>query len=191
MRLLLIGAPGSGKGTQATRLAEHFGIAHISSGDLLRGHVDEGTSLGKQVHRYVSRGDLVPDQIVLDMLRKPIVEASARGGYVLDGFPRTVEQAETAYETARELGVAVQVAAYLDVPREELVRRLLARGRGGDDTQEVIEHRLEVYESRTRPMVAYYADREVLVTVDGSKPEDEVTRDLIHELELHTPLDAD
>ena len=191
MRLLLIGAPGAGKGTQATRLAEHFGIAHISSGDLLRGHVEEETSLGKQVQQYVSLGDLVPDQIVLDMLRKPIVEASARGGYVLDGFPRTVEQAEIAYETARELGVAVQVAAYLDVPREELVRRLLARRRGGDDTQEVIEHRLEVYESRTRPMVAYYADREVLVTVDGSKPEDEVTADLIHELELHKPLYAD
>jgi adenylate kinase len=191
MRLLLIGAPGAGKGTQATRLAEHFGIAHISSGDLLRGHVGDETSLGKQVQQYVSLGDLVPDQIVLDMLRKPIVEASARGGYVLDGFPRTVEQAEIAYETARELGVAVQVAAYLDVPREELVRRLLARRRGGDDTQAVIEHRLEVYESRTRPMVAYYADREVLVTVDGSKPEDEVTRDLIHELELHKPLYAD
>jgi adenylate kinase len=191
MRLLLIGAPGAGKGTQATRLAEHFGIAHISSGDLLRGHVGDETSLGKQVQQYVSLGDLVPDQIVLDMLRKPIVEASARGGYVLDGFPRTVEQAEIAYETARELGVAVQVAAYLDVPREELVRRLLARRRGGDDTQAVIEHRLEVYESRTRPMVAYYADREVLVTVDGSKPEDEVTGDLIHELELHKPLYAD
>ncbi len=191
MRLLLIGAPGAGKGTQATRLAEHFGIAHISSGDLLRGHVGDETSLGKQVQQYVSLGDLVPDQIVLDMLRKPIVEASARGGYVLDGFPRTVEQAEIAYETARELGVAVQVAAYLDVPREELVRRLLARGRGGDDMQDVIEHRLEVYESRTRPMVAYYADREVLVTVDGSKPEDEVTRELIHELELHKPLYAD
>jgi adenylate kinase len=191
MRLLLIGAPGAGKGTQATRLAEHFGIAHISSGDLLRGHVGDETSLGKQVQQYVSLGDLVPDQIVLDMLRKPIVEASARGGYVLDGFPRTVEQAEIAYETARELGVAVQVAAYLDVPREELVRRLLARRRGRDDTQAVIEHRLEVYESRTRPMVAYYADREVLVTVDGSKPEDEVTRDLIHELELHKPLYAD
>ena len=123
MRLLLIGAPGAGKGTQATRLAEHFGIAHISSGDLLRGHVGDETALGRQVQQYVSLGDLVPDQIVLDMLRKPIVEASARGGYVLDGFPRTVEQAEIAYETARELGVAVQVAAYLDVPREELVRR--------------------------------------------------------------------
>ena len=89
MRLLLIGAPGAGKGTQAVRLAEHFGITHISSGDLLRRHVEEETPFGRQVKEFVSRGDLVPDQMVLDMLRKPIVEASARGGYVLDGFPRT------------------------------------------------------------------------------------------------------
>ena len=106
MRLLLIGAPGAGKGTQAVRLAEHFGITHISSGDLLRKHVEEETPFGRQVKEFVSRGDLVPDQMVLDMLRKPIVEASARGGYVLDGFPRTVEQAEIAYETAKALGVA-------------------------------------------------------------------------------------
>ena len=149
MRLLLIGAPGAGKGTQAVRLAEHFGITHISSGDLLRKHVEDETPFGVQIKEFVSRGDLVPDQMVLDMLRKPIVEASARGGYVLDGFPRTVEQAEIAYETAKALGVAVQVAAYLEVGRDELVRRLLARGRGSDDTQDVIEHRLEVYNQKT------------------------------------------
>lgn len=183
MRLLLIGAPGAGKGTQAVRLAEHFGITHISSGDLLRQHVTEGTDLGRRVQQYVSRGDLVPDQMVLDMLRKPIVAASEQGGYVLDGFPRTVEQAEIAYETARELGVAVQVAAYLDVAREELVRRLLARGRGSDDTQDVIEHRLEVYEERTFPMIDYYDRREILVRVDGSQPEDDVTRALVERLE--------
>lgn len=185
MRLLLIGAPGSGKGTQAVRLAEHFGITHISSGDLLRQHVRDGTAFGRQVQQYVSRGDLVPDQMVLDMLRKPIVEASARGGYVLDGFPRTVEQAEIAYQTARELGVAVQVAAYLDVGRDELVRRLLARGRGADDTQEVIEHRLEVYEAKTRPMIDYYRARERLVTVNGARPEDEVSWSLVVQLQKH------
>ena len=183
MRLLLIGAPGAGKGTQAARLAEHFGITHISSGDLLRQHVTEGSDLGRRVQQYVSRGDLVPDQMVLDMLRKPIVAASERGGYVLDGFPRTVEQAEIAYETARELGVAVQVAAYLDVASDELVRRLLARGRGSDDTEDVIAHRLEVYEERTRPMVDYYERREILVRVDGSQPEDDVTRSLVERLE--------
>jgi adenylate kinase len=185
MRLLLIGAPGSGKGTQAVRLAEHFGITHISSGDLLRQHVVDGTAFGKQVQEFVSRGDLVPDQMVLDMLRKPIVEASAQGGYVLDGFPRTVEQAEIAYETARELGVAVQVAAYLDVGRDELIRRLLARGRGSDDTQEVIEHRLEVYEAKTRPMIEYYANRERLVTVNGARPPDEVSWSLVVQLQKH------
>jgi adenylate kinase len=185
MRLLLIGAPGAGKGTQAVKLAEHFGVAHISSGDLLRQHVNDHTALGAKVKEYVSAGDLVPDQLVLDMLRKPIVEASANGGYVLDGFPRTVDQAEIAYETARELGVAVQIAAYLEVPREELVRRLLARGRGADDTQAVIEHRLEVYDAKTQPMIAYYRDREILVTVDGSLPADDVTAALVDQIEHH------
>jgi adenylate kinase len=183
MRLLLIGAPGAGKGTQAVRLAEHFGITHISSGDLLRTHVTEDSAFGQQVKQFVSRGDLVPDQMVLDMLRKPIVEASAKGGYVLDGFPRTVEQAEIAYETAKELGVQVQVAAYLDVGRDELVRRLLARGRGSDDTQEVIEHRLEVYDQKTRPMIEYYAARERLVTVNGARPADEVSWSLVVQLQ--------
>jgi adenylate kinase len=185
MRLLLIGAPGAGKGTQAVRLAEHFGITHISSGDLLRQHVTDGTPFGRQVQQFVSRGDLVPDQMVLDMLRKPIVEASAKGGYVLDGFPRTVEQAEVAYQTARELGVAVQVAAYLDVGRDELVRRLLARGRGSDDTQAVIEHRLEVYDQKTMPMIDYYAKRERLVTVNGARPADEVSWSLVVQLQKH------
>jgi adenylate kinase len=185
MRLLLIGAPGAGKGTQAVRLAEHFGITHISSGDLLRQHVTDGTPFGRQVQQFVSRGDLVPDQMVLDMLRKPIVEASAKGGYVLDGFPRTVEQAEVAYQTARELGVAVQVAAYLDVGRDELVRRLLARGRGSDDTQAVIEHRLEVYDQKTMPMIDYYANRERLVTVNGARPADEVSWSLVVQLQRH------
>jgi len=185
MRLLLIGAPGSGKGTQAVRLAEHFGIAHISSGDLLRQHVTDHTAFGEQVQKYVSRGDLVPDEMVLDMLRRPIVEASAKGGYVLDGFPRTVEQAEIAYETASKLGVAVQIAAYLDVGRDELVRRLLARGRGSDDTEEVIEHRLEVYEAKTRPMIAYYEQRERLVTVNGARRPDEVSWSLIVQLQKH------
>jgi len=183
MRLLLIGAPGSGKGTQAVRLAERLRITHISSGDLLRQHVADETTLGKTVKEYVTRGDLVPDKMVLDMLRKPIVSASENGGYVLDGFPRTVEQAEVAYDTAKELGVAVQVAIYLDVERPELVRRLLARGRGSDDTEAVIEHRLEVYEEKTRPMVAYYADREKLITVNGARPVDEVTWSLMVQLQ--------
>jgi adenylate kinase len=175
MRLLLIGAPGAGKGTQAVRIAEHFGVVHISSGDLLRQHIADETAIGKAAKAYVARGDLVPDAIVMDMLRKPVVAASNGPGYVLDGFPRTVEQAEIAYEVARDLGVAVQIAIYLDVPREELVRRLLARGRGADDTPEVIEHRLQVFAERTLPMLDYYQTRERLVVVNGARPMDEVT----------------
>lgn len=183
MRILLIGAPGSGKGTQAVRIAEHFGITHISSGDLLRRHVSEGTSIGRSVKAYVDRGDLVPDAFVRDMLRKPVIAANEAGGYVLDGFPRTVEQAKAAYETARELGVSVRIAVYLDVPTEELIRRLLARGRGTDDTEDVIAHRLEVFREHTMPMVDYYAEREELVKVDGARPPDEVTKSLLGELE--------
>lgn len=175
MRVLLIGAPGAGKGTQAVVVAERLGIVHISSGDLLRDHITRGTAIGRAAAAYVSRGDLVPDAVVLDMLRKPVVAGSEGGGYVLDGFPRTVEQAEAAHAVARELGVGVQVAVHLDVPIDELVRRLLSRGRGADDTADVIEHRLAVYAERTRPMLAYYAERERLVTVNGARPESEVS----------------
>ena len=174
MRMLLIGAPGAGKGTQAGLIAERFGITHISSGDLLRWHVTEGTSIGRAAKEFLARGDLVPDAVVMDMLRKPTVAASQSGGYVLDGFPRTVDQAKAAYETARGLGVAVEVAIFLEVRPEELTRRLLARGRGQDDTPDVIAHRLEVFEAKTRPMLDYYAQREELITVNGARPINEV-----------------
>jgi adenylate kinase len=170
MRLLLIGAPGAGKGTQAGLLAERFGITHISSGDLLRQHVRDLTPLGQQVKAYVDNGDLVPDGLVMDMLRKPVVAAARAGGYVLDGFPRTVEQAEASYAVVRELGVEVQAAVHLDVPRDELVRRLLARGRGSDDTREVIEHRLQVYTEMTVPLLDYYAGRRRRRAAGGCSP---------------------
>jgi adenylate kinase len=183
MRLLLIGAPGAGKGTQAELLAARFGIAHISSGDLLREHVRGMTSLGQQVKSYVDRGDLVPDGLVMDMLRKPVVAAARSGGYVLDGFPRTVQQAEASYAVVRELGVEVQAAVHLDVPADELVRRLLARGRGSDDTRAVIEHRLAVYLEMTVPLLDYYAGREWMFVVDGSAPADAVHQGIVRRIE--------
>lgn len=158
MRLLLIGAPGAGKGTQAGRISARFGIAHISSGDLLRQHVRDRTSLGQRVKSYVDNGDLVPDGVVMDMLHKPVLAAAS--GYVLDGFPRTVGQAKASYAVVRALGAEVQAAIHLDVPREELVHRLLARGRGSDDTEAVVEHRLKVYQENTVPLLEYYAGRE-------------------------------
>jgi adenylate kinase len=177
MRLLMIGAPGAGKGTQAERLAARFGIAHICSGDLLRQHVRDQTSIGQTVKSYLDRGDLVPDGMVMDMLRKPVLAAAS--GYVLDGFPRTVEQAKASYAVVRELGVEVQAAIHLDVPREELVRRLLARGRGSEDTQAVVEHRLQVYLDKTVPLLEYYAGREWLFTVDGTRPAETVHEDIV------------
>ena len=186
MRLLLIGAPGAGKGTQATRIADHFHVAHISSGDLLRDHVARETAIGRAAQEYMERGDLVPNEIVLDMLRKPVTEAAAAGGYVLDGFPRTVEQAEAAYAVAKDLGVAVQVAVHLAVNSASLVERLVARGQESgrtDDTPEVIKHRIDVYEEMTQPLLDYYAQRERLVTVNGERPIDEVTWSVVVQLQ--------
>ena len=182
MRLLLIGAPGAGKGTQAGRLAERFGITHISSGDLLRQHVKDRTSIGQTIKAYVDAGDLVPDAVVMDMLRKPVVTAAESGGYVLDGFPRTVDQAKAAFEVARALGVQVQAAVHLDVPDEELIRRLLARGRGSDDTEEVIAHRLQVFREKTIPLLEYYAGREWMFAVDGARPAGQVHTDIVGRL---------
>jgi adenylate kinase len=188
MRLLLIGAPGAGKGTQAEKLSTRFNIAHISSGDLLRQHVREQTTLGQRIKEYVDAGDLVPDALVMDMLRKPVVSASEAGGYVLDGFPRTVDQAKTAFETARELGVEVQAAVHLYVPDQELIRRLLARSRGSDDTEDVIAHRLQVYQEKTIPLLEYYANREWMFSVDGTRTPDEVHEAIVNRLEKLTAL---
>jgi len=182
MRLLLIGAPGAGKGTQAELLAKRFGLVHISSGDLLRQHVRDKTALGRTIESYVDKGDLVPDSVVLDMLRKPVVAAVEAGGYVLDGFPRTVEQAEASFPVAQALGVEVQAAIHLDVPTGELVRRLLSRRRGSEDTEEVIEHRLEVYLEKTVPLLAYYAGRELMFAVDGAQPPEVVHEEIVARL---------
>ena len=190
MRLLLIGAPGAGKGTQAGRLAERFRITHISSGDLLRQHVKDRTSIGQKIKAYVDAGDLVPDAVVMDMLRKPVVAAAESGGYVLDGFPRTVDQAKAAFEVASALDVEVQGAVHLDVPDEELIRRLLARGRGSDDTEEVIAHRLQVYRDKTIPLLEYYAGREWMFAVDGTRSPDQVHQDIVTRLRKLAAFDT-
>jgi adenylate kinase len=185
MRLLMIAPPGGGKGTQANRLAEHFEIEHISSGDLLRQEIEAGTELGREVQGYVRNGDLVPDSVILDLLLDRVMAASAEGGYILDGFPRNREQAEAAYELAQPLGITVDAAVNLDVPVDEVLRRLRARagieGRS-DDTEDTIRHRLEVYQKATAPLLDYYGERGVLVNIDGAKSPDEVTADILDAL---------
>lgn len=186
MRLLMIGAPGAGKGTQAEQIATHFGLTHISSGDLFRQHVARKTAIGRVAKAYLQRGDLVPDAVVMDMLYKPVTKANQGAGYVLDGFPRTVEQAEAEYSVAKDLGVAVQAAVHLEVPTDDLVERLVARGQATgrtDDTEEVITHRLEVYAEKTTPLLNYYREREQLVTVNGARAIDEVTWSVIVQLQ--------
>ena len=178
MRLLLLAPPGAGKGTQGERLAVWTGARHIAAGDLLRAQASAGGPLGRQIADVQARGDLVPDQIVLDVLTPAVVEAAARGGYVLDGFPRTLPQATAAAGLAARLGVELQAAVYLHAPEAVLTRRLLDRaGPGGraDDRAEVIRHRLEVYAEATVPLVAYYTERGILVAVDADQSPDSVT----------------
>ena len=182
MRLILLSPPGAGKGTHAALLSEATGVRHISSGDVLRAEVARGTELGRQLEHYTSRGDLVPDDLIFEILLPVVVEASrSTGGFLLDGFPRTVPQAERAAQLGVELELVADAAVHLSAPREVLVSRLLARAeREGrtDDTAEVIEHRLSVYDSLTEPLVGYYRDRGILLEVDADRPTDEVQHDL-------------
>jgi adenylate kinase len=177
MRLLMVAAPGGGKGTQGQRLAADYGIKHVSSGDVLRAEVRAGTPVGREVVTYQKRGDLVPDEIVFDLLTPVVSAAAAHGGYILDGFPRTVPQAIAAADIGRRLDLTLDAAVYLNVPDPVLLQRLLARARA-DDTAEVIRHRLEVFAETSGPLVDYYRDRGILVEVNGDQPPDSITADI-------------
>jgi adenylate kinase len=187
MRLLMVAPPGAGKGTQAAKLASHYGVAHLSSGELFRNEVAEGTPIGRIAAAYLKRGDLVPDDLVMQMLAGPVLRAARAGGYVLDGFPRTLVQAEEAYAWAQQVeGVELQAVVHLIVSREELLRRLLARATAdgrSDDTIETIEHRLDVYDNETEPLLGYYAGRGLVVDIDGEQPVDKVFDDIVSSIE--------
>jgi adenylate kinase len=177
VRLLMIAAPGGGKGTQSERLAAKFGVQHISSGDVLRAAAGAGTQVGREVAAHQQRGDLVPDQIVFDLLTPVVSAAAARGGYILDGFPRTVPQAMTAADIGRRLDLTLDAAVYLNVPEPVLTQRLLSRARA-DDTADVIRHRLQVFAESSGPLIDYYRDRGILVEVDGDQPPDAISADI-------------
>ena len=187
VRVVMLSPPGAGKGTHGRWLTRQTGAAHISSGDLLRAEVARGSDLGRQVAAYTARGDLVPDELIFDVLI-PVVVAAARetGGYVLDGFPRTMPQALRAAQIAAELGIISDAVIYLTAPEEELVARLLDRAeRDGrpDDTLGVIRHRLAVYARETAPLVDYYRGRGILLELSTNRPEADVRADLRHWLE--------
>jgi len=188
MRVLLIGPPGAGKGTQASRIADHFDLDRIATGDLLREQVANGTELGKVAKEYMDRGDLVPDDIVIEMTRDRMVEAAGEGGYVLDGYPRTLAQAEAAYRWATARGIQFDLTLYFEIEEDELLARLAGRAREqhrSDDAEETVRHRLEVFAAQTHPLVDYYQRRGILVRINAVGPVDAISEEIFATLHWH------
>lgn len=187
MRLLLVAAPGAGKGTQAAKLADHYGIANLSSGDLLRREIAADSEIGREAVDYVRRGDLVPDDLIFQVLANPLIEATRNGGYVLDGFPRNLHQAEEAYRAVKDMpSIELQAVVHLAVPLRELTRRLLARsGEEGriDDMASVVTHRLDVFAAETEPLLGFYRKRGLVVDIDGDQRVDLVFSEIVRELD--------
>ena len=205
MRIVLVGPPGAGKGTQAQFIASHLAIPKISTGDIFRYNVSHGTALGRKAKDYMGRGDLVPDEVTIAMVRDRLSEDDAQEGFLLDGFPRNVPQAETLEKMLSEWETRLDLVLELVVDDDEVVRRLSGRrtchqcGRvwhvlfdpparddtcdddgselfqRDDDREETIRHRLEVYQDQTAPLIAYYADQAILLGVDATGPVEEVT----------------
>lgn len=178
MRLLFLGPPGAGKGTQAVRVASELGIAHVSTGDMFRA-LDTSTDLGRRVQEIMESGRYVPDEIVIEMLSERIAEPDAQDGFILDGFPRTLPQAEALDELLEPDGLDAVVV--LEVDEDELVSRMLSRGRS-DDTEETIRTRLQVYREQTAPLVARYRERDLVHEVDAVGEIPEITERVLQSL---------
>ena len=202
MNIVLLGAPGAGKGTQAQRLVEDYGFAHISTGDLLRAAVKAGTKLGVKAKSYMDEGKLVPDKLVVDLVTERLADDDAQKGFILDGFPRNTAQAVTLDSALSEMGRNLDAALLVDVKAEVIVKRLSSRRTcrdcgytapagvdkcpacGGemyqrdDDKPETIQKRLDVYETQTSPLVEYYRGKGLLKVVDGDRPVEDVFKDV-------------
>lgn len=209
MKIVMLGAPGAGKGTQAKRIAEKCGIPHISTGDIFRANIKAGTELGKKAKEYMDQGGLVPDEVTIGMLMDRIHEADCKNGYVLDGFPRTIPQAESLTEALAKEGGKIEAAVDIEVPDENIVSRMGGRRAclscgatyhvvynppkqegvcdvcgqplvlRDDDKPETVQHRLSVYHAQTQPLIDYYGTAGVLKTVDGTKDMDQVFEDIM------------
>ncbi|MFL5793161.1 MAG: adenylate kinase [Actinomycetes bacterium] len=179
MRMVLVGPPAAGKGTQAGRLVDRFGGVHIATGDILRSNADRGTELGRTASRYMDRGELVPDDVMIDMVLERLGEGDCAGGFVLDGFPRTVPQAEALGKRLEELGRPLDAVVSLQVGEDELRDRLAARAeeqdRAEDDDEDAIRRRLELFDRETEPLLDFYDGKGLLVSVDADGDVDEVT----------------
>jgi adenylate kinase len=190
IRMLLLGAPGSGKGTQGTRLAERYHAPHVSTGDLLRAQVAEGTELGRQAQPYMERGDLVPDELILGMVLDGVLGPDSPPSYVLDGFPRTVAQAKAAYEQAVASDRVLDAVVCLDIDHDELLARIEQRGQDSgrvDDAAQTVLHRIEEYEQKTLPLLDYYGGRDILIRIDAVGDVDDVTARIVAALDALPP----
>jgi adenylate kinase len=186
--MLLIGPPGSGKGTQGELLSRRLGLEHIAAGDLLRAEVAAGTPIGRDVSALLERGELVPDQTVIDLVLPKVIAAAQAGGYLLDGFPRSVEQAVEARKLADRVNAGPDAVVYLDVPRDELTRRILERAKvqgRTDDNEQTVVTRLQVFDEATRPLIEYYRGRGLLHVIDAARDEDTVTTAILDSLGIN------
>ncbi|MCM1370004.1 MAG: adenylate kinase [Candidatus Amulumruptor caecigallinarius] len=190
MNIVLFGAPGSGKGTQSAKLIDEYGLYHISTGELLRDHINRDTPLGRTANEYISKGQLIPDTLMIDILDDVLdKEAAAKNGVVLDGFPRTVAQADALKKLFEKRGTQLDAVVGLEVPEDELVERMLNRGRQtgrADDNPDTIKNRLDVYHSQTLPLRDYYTNEGKYLGVNGSGIVDEIFADIANGLEKLT-----
>lgn len=195
MKLILLGAPGAGKGTQATRISDKYGLPHISTGDILRKNIKEGTELGIEAKSYIDAGQLVPDEVVIDIVKDRLQQADCKKGYILDGFPRTVAQAE-ALDKVAEIDAVINIAVDPALIVDRITgRRMCACGESyhismgigetcpkcgsklyqrDDDKEETVKARMQVYENQTAPLIDYYTAKDLVIDVDGGKPLNEV-----------------
>lgn len=214
MKIIMLGAPGAGKGTQAKRIAEKYNIPHISTGDIFRANIKNGTELGKKAKTYMDQGALVPDELVVDLVVDRVAQDDAKNGYVLDGFPRTIPQAEALDAALAKMNDKVDYAIDVDVPDENIINRMSGRRAcvscggtyhvvfnptkvenvcdacGGelvlrdDDKPETVKKRLTVYHDQTQPLIDYYGKKKILKSVDGTKDMDEVFQEIVKILEV-------
>jgi len=189
MRVIMLAPPGAGKGTQGERIASRYGVPHISSGELFREETARQSPIGERLRAYLDAGDLVPDDLVLSLIMDRVVEAAnTRGGYVLDGFPRTLPQAEAAAEIARNTNTSAQAVLYLNAAPEILAARVAGRDENrSDDSAAVARHRLEVYAQFTKPLLDYYTGRGLVIEIDAAPPIDVVSQEIFKSLD---PIEA-
>lgn len=190
LNLVLFGAPGSGKGTQSAKLIDNYGLYHISTGEVLRDHIARGTELGVIADKYISKGNLIPDDLMIRIL-DDVLEKEGKGkkGVIFDGFPRTVAQAEALEELLKKHDTQLHAVIGLEVPEDELVERMLNRGKQtgrADDNLETIKHRLQVYHDQTSPLKDYYSDRNKYIPVNGQGIVDEIFSDIAKGIEFKT-----